>query len=319
MRTLEHRLARVRLAARRLRARAGSVDPASVAPSRLVLDLSKPGEAGDLTAPALRALLVDAVHWRGPLPVAVHVGHRGDHPHLPELVRFAHRLECPTLLVADGPGLSATTALALVDRGLAALRLRVAGVTDAVQQDVLGTRASDATDALVAFVEARRQRRVALDIEIAVAWVQGVDTDLLALAGWARQLGADGFRLLAPHDPRRLPRRTDGLAALPRDAFHRTSPQTLRALHAMHAHRDNGPGLPRSAAPLAWKALPCPVGGQRLVVRADHTVFACPHQPAIGRLERGLVATWARAGEHLQAIHGCSRRCAHLELAPEPA
>jgi hypothetical protein len=312
MRMVEHRLARVRLGARRLRARLGRVDPAHVRPARLVLDLSAPRDAADLAPGALRNLVVGAVDWLGPVPVGFLVGARADHPALLDLVRFAHRLECPTRLTTTGPGLDAPRALALVDRGLEAARVTVAGVSDARQQAVLGVDAASATTALQALVAAREARGAALDIEVAVPFVAGVEAELEALVAWATQLGADGLRLVAPHAPADAPRTVAAFDALPTDGSCRTSRSARAALRALSGSDDPGPGLPRGRA-----ALPCPVGGQRLAVDARGAAACCPHKPGIGTFGGDVPALWRQAGPHLAAIRACDRACAHIELAPE--
>lgn len=314
MRLVEHRLARVRLGARRLRARLGRVDPDRVRPARLVLDLSGPPSDDDLAPGALRNLVVGAVDWLGPVPVGFHVGARGDHPHLVDLVRFAHRLECATRVTTTGPGLDTARALALVDRGLEAARVEVAGVSDARQRAALGVDAAAATTAVQALVAAREDRGARLDVEVAIPFVAGVEDELDALVAWARQLGADGVRLVAPHAPADAARAAAALDAMPSDGFDRTSRATRVALRRMAGRSDPGPGLPRGR-----RALPCPVGGQRLSLDARGVAASCPHKAPIGAFGGDLRTLWAGAGAHLGDIRSCDRACAHIELAPEAA
>jgi hypothetical protein len=318
MRLIEHRVARARLAARRLRARFAPQDPSRVAPARLVLDLSTPAADGDLAPAALRRLVVEAVDWRGPLPLTVEVGGRGDHPLAEELIRFAHRLECPTRLVATGPGLDLPRCKALIDRGLEAVRLVVAGVDPAVQSAELGTPAGAADRALEAWVTARASRGAALDIEVGLHWSAHAPGQAAAVAGWAHDAGADGLRILPPHAADGLGDTADAVSAVAGLPGLRAGGGELEGLAALLRHGGGGPGLPRAMAAGPRRLLPCPVGGQRLRVDASGCAACCPHKAPIGTLRSDLGGLWAQAGPHLAAIRACDRACVHVELAPEP-
>jgi hypothetical protein len=318
MRTLEHRVARARLAARRLRARLAPQDPQRTGPGRLVLDLSGPAGGDELPPAALRRLVVEAVEWRGPLPVGVELGRRGDHPLAEDLIRFAHRLECATRVVLEGPGVDLPRAKALVDRGLEAARLVVAGRTPAAQRAAGLAAPEDAESALLALVEARRSRGARLDIEVGLAWTAHAPEEAETVARWAAQLGADGLRLLPPHRADGLAHTADAVAAMSGLPGLRAGGGDLEALAALLRHGGDGPGLPRRLAAGPRRMLPCPVGGQRLAIAADGRAACCPHKTPIGRLGADLGTLWAQAGPHLAEIRGCERACVHVELAPEP-
>lgn len=316
MRLLEHRVARARLAARRLRARMAPQDPGRFGPARLVLDLSAPAAPGDLAPAALRRLVVDAVDWRGPVPVAVLLGARGDHPLAEELIRFAHRLECPTRLVATGPGLDLARCKALVDRGLEAVRIEVAGTDAAVQAAELGVAGGVAEAALRAWLDARASRGAGIDIEVGLRWTAHAPAQAMAVARWAAEAGADGLRILPPHV---APPGGAAAAAVLQDLPGlRVRRGELMALERLLRHGGDGPGLPRTHAAGPRRHLPCPVGGQRLQVDASGRASCCPHKAPIGSLRSDLGGLWAASGPHLAAIRACDRACVHVELAPEP-
>ena len=324
MRMLEHGLSEVRGALRRVRARAGVTDPAHVQPARLVIrldDRELPGVlgAGDpLSLSDWRRLITSAVDWLGPLPVTVLADHRADHPGLAEIVRFAHRLECHTTLVTDGSGVDRARAEELVDRGLAAARILVGGVSDAVHRAVVGNPVVEACGAVEALLAAKQDRGAPLDVEVAIPWRGPADAEVRAVFGWARQVGADGVRLVAPWRARDLPADPELLDALAAELlpFHRTAAATLAELHAMVAGQDGEPGMRRDAAGFRRRRFRCPVGGLRVEVTETGHVFSCPFKPESGVVGEDLRDTWASAGAHLGAIAGCDRACAHVELAP---
>ncbi len=321
MKGLQQRIIRVRAAARRARARLGGTDPASMRPARLVLrldDADLPGSLGEGAELALadwQRLLVDAIAWLGPLPVTVLAGQRGDHRALVEVVRFAHRLECPTAVVCDGGGLGAQQAAALLDAGLDAARVRVGGVSEAVHQAVVGGDIASASGAVRAFLEARRSRAQPLDVEVVVPWSGPADQEVRAVMGWAQQLGCDGLRINPPWRAAALPCDPELLDAITEadDGFRRTPHAAVNELHGMVADQDGGPGR---SQPRARRR--CPVGGQRLEISARGRLSCCPFKAPIPRGDT-LKASWLSGGAaHLQEIAGCSRSCAHVELAPAP-
>ena len=341
MRRLEHGVAGLRAAGRRLAARRGGQHPRRLAPARLVLrldDADLPGSLGQGRPLALadwHQALVSAVEWLGPLSVTILAHRSAGGATAAELVRFAHRLECRTELVSDGVGLDLGRAEELVDRGLERLRIRMGGVSPEVHQAVVGGDLDAAMGAVRAALEARTERGARLDIEVALPWKEPAQSEARALIGWAREAGVDGFRLLAPWRSEGLPADPELLDAVldafgsAQPGFHRTSAATIAELHAMGAHSDGGPGLARADAPACRRHRACPVGGQRLELSAHGRLSACPFKVPIaadlsstppvglsGTPPLDLARAWQQAGPHLREIRSCTRACVHHELAP---
>jgi hypothetical protein len=304
MRIVDQALGGLRGVARRAGGRWG----VAWGPARLVL---RPGPAlGEARA---RQAVIDAVAWLGPVPVDIDAPSVG--PALAGLVRFVHRLDCPVRLLTDGTGLGPSEALALVDAGLGAVRLRVAGVSDAVQVPVLGVPVADSSSALQALSAARADRAQPLDIEVLVPWQGEVGRELRALAGWCREAGADGLRLGAPDAPDAVCRDTEALALArgePRP-FSRTEAAVFDDLAEMAVRGGGpGPGLPRDGGH-------CPVAAQRLVVDGQGVggVYACPFHAGAAPAGTDPSAAWAGGEAHRAAISGCTRRCAAEGLRAE--
>lgn len=326
MRALEHRLAWSRWQSRRIRARLGPRDPAAATPARLVLRLDTDdlledlGQGAVLTPAAWHRAIVAWVERAGPVPVTVLAGRRVGEPLAAELVRFAHRLECPVSLVSHGPGLDRAKAAELIDRGLGALRVLVGGVSEDVHRAVVGSELAHAIGAVDAAQAARRDRGAALDIEVGLPWRHPAQSEARAVVGWARQAGADGLRVLPPGRAKALAVDPELLDALvdPSDPFHRTDPGTLAALHVAAARPDGLPGIPRSEALGSRRLRPCPVGGLRLELSARGRLTCCPFldpiHPGLEPASQDLAEAWLQAGPHLSAIRACARMCAHPEL-----
>jgi len=331
MKKLEQRVAATRAGIRRAVSRIGITDPRRIRPVRLVIRLHDPlldptrrPSAGVVRPPlplaTWRELLVSAIDWLGPVELTLMAGsHTGD-ALVPDLVRFAHRLGCRVRLVTDGTGMDRALALHLVDRGLAGVRVLVGGVSDEVQQQVVGNTAEQATGAVFALVGARRDRVAPLDVEVATPWLRPADTELRAVFGWAHQAGTQGFVLLAPGRATGLPTEDAVLSWLSEQPapFNRTMARTLRALRQMAAHEDGEPGIPRGVAAGLEPALRCPMGGQRLEIDLHGNLCCCPFKGPIGHVEGSLPVAWTGAAAHLADIRACSRACVHDELTPRP-
>lgn len=323
MRQLEQSLIRTRSILRRAWSRAGVTDPELVAPSQLVLrvdDADLPGVMGSgksLTLHQWQESIAEVVAWIGPVPVTVIATHNADDSDVPELIRFAHRLECSTRLVTDGTGITPELADHLLSCGLDAVRLLVGGVSELVQRQTVGNAAVEATSALASLHTARLEAGARLDIEVAIPWVEGVTLELSAVIGWARQAGADGFRIVAPYRSERLPADPELLDGVVDDygVFCRNTTTSIEELHTMVAHQDGAPGIGRAHSRRRTK---CPVGGQRLVIGRRRSVYSCPFHAPIGDLDAELSQVWQQAGAHLSAIASCNRACVHTELAPQP-
>ena len=323
---LEHQLTRARGILRRAWARTANTDPELVAPARLVLrldDTDLPGilGAGDtLTIHEWNQVITQAVEQYGPLPVTVLAQHNANDERVAPLIRFAHRMECPTSLVTDGTGIDDAQAELLIDVRLGAIRILVGGVSDGIQAQTVGNTAAEATGAVASVLAARDNRNSSIDIEVAIPWTGPVVLEIAAIVGWARQAGVDGVRILAPllandlpADPELLDKTIDSAGV-----FCRNTGTSIEEIHAMVAHPDGKPGLDKKHATRRRKKRKCPVGGQRLVVAAAGNVYSCPFHPPIGQLGDELSDTLALGRAHLEAIASCNRVCSHVELAPAP-
>jgi hypothetical protein len=325
MRVLEHKLAHARGTVRRAVSRLGLTDPNRLRPARLVLriddgDLEGSLGTGERTSSArLQRIVIEMVDWLGPVPMTLLATREGGSHLVETLVRFAHRLECPTQLVTAGKGIDQDRAEALVDCGLMGVRVLVGGVSDGVQRSVVGQPAIEATDAVMALLAARESRRAALDIEVGIPWKGRADEELRAVVGWARQVGVDGFRVIAPYKATDLPVHAELLDEIAgaSDDFNRTDPATLSEIHAMVVNQDSQPGAPRTHGKLQRRRFSCPVGGQRLEFTTQGHISSCPFKTPIAEAEGSVEQIWAGAGAHLEAIKSCDRVCAHVELAPQ--
>jgi hypothetical protein len=280
-------------------------------PARLLvrvddLDAPVPPPASTLKLDDWHEAIVRVVEWSGPLPV--HIVSRAGDRLLPELVRFAHRLECPTTLRTCAAGLSPARAEELVDCGVDRVLLRVAAFEDGVQGAVLGESAADARAALAALAAARASRGAALDIVVEVPFDRVTVPLMRATFDEARRLGADGGRLVAPWSggPWDAGLVDAAAAVLGGDArFDRTSAATLPAVREM---RGDAPGTRRTRGA-------CPVGTLQVELLRDGSIRACPFKEGAVPLGDAMQPAWQGLASHRAAVSRCDRSCAHPEVS----
>lgn len=286
MKALEQLVVRVRSRVREVRARRGLGGP----PARLVvrlddLDAPRPIEDARFTLDDWQESVVRIIEWSGALPV--HIVGRSDHRLLAEMVRFAHRLECPTLLRTE-PRVLAHRADELVDCGLD--RVLILWGDDTLS-----------TDAIQALIEARTSRGVPLDIQVELPFSPSSAADLRRIADLAAKAGADGASVGVPW--RGGPYATPTVDSA-RAHKGRTSPAALDVLARMDAV---APGAPR-------KKGSCGVGTLRVELLPDGSLHCCPFKPDSVRLGDAMAPAWAALSAHRAAVGSCDRVCAHAEL-----
>ncbi len=291
-------------------------------PGRVVMD---PGRSwsGELLSDPLpperwQQILLSATDWLGPVPVTI-LSRSPELPSVvPELVRFANRLECAVSLYGVDGGIDDELALRLVDCGLRRACLVLGGVTPDLHAEVSGRSVGRTTGAVSALVRARERRGVELDVVVDFPCTPSTAKDLEAVLGWAQQAGVDGFAVtppfLSPAAPAQLDdalaRRVAELEAS-RGSFHCTTRGTAVALRESWEAGDGGPG---GIGPTR-----CPIAGLRVDIRGCGRFGSCPFHRSIGRLgpDDDLAHAWASGRAHFEAVSSCARRCRHPELVPE--
>jgi len=313
---------------RRWAARLPSVVGQRVGPSAVVFQLSRtiPGDRVDASAKPespdwhrLRNDLVDLVAQRGTLPVAVSTVGRPLCRQSLELVRLAHRLDCPVHVWTDGAGLSGEGAGQLVDVGLSGVTVMVGGLDDATQSATVGNTATEATEALVALLAARAETGSRMRVELGLPWLAGVEGEARGVVGWAHQIGVDDVMLVPPsHGGGMAPVEGHWLQTLS-DLGVRGVGRAERSFLALLAvEQGDLPGVARDSAGRGARWRPCPVVGTRMTLTPDGSVGACPFLPPMHREDSPVVEAWAADRSHREAVQACGRRCRHPALALGP-
>ncbi len=202
MKSLEQLLIQARSAVRAAQARVPGLSPR---PTRLVLRLNDlhlgpnllRATGAPLKEKEWRDTIVRFERWLGPLRLTIAGGEPAQSGLLPALVRFGNRLECPTHVVTGGP-ITTEQAEAMVDWGLSAVTVLVGGIDEGSHRAAVGTRLDEAVATVEAFREARAKRKRPLGLYVCVPLTDANTGGAGAVAGWARQAGADGVLATVP-------------------------------------------------------------------------------------------------------------------------
>lgn len=301
MKKLEQFIIRSRAALRSGRTLLPLMRAAHLPPARLVLRLNDlrlaPGLVRATGEPMnggeWRTLIARFVEWLGPMRVTFAGGEPAKSPLLEDLVRFANRLECPTHLVTAGP-VDPELAESLVDRGLAAVTVLVGGVDEGTHRAAIGGELSEATGALEALKDARQRRGRPLGLYVAMPLAASNLRAAGAVAGWARQAGADGVLASVPIGLDPPAGGLEAVEALGRDNL---TPSHLKLWLAGRKHRRHG--------------------GLRAEVIGDGTLLVSPCVAPLGDLRQELPqALWAAADEQVREVRRHPRPWDEIELVP---
>ena len=271
-------------------------------PVRLVLRLNDVRLAAGLVRATGEALTLDewrnAVlmlhHWLGPTRVTFAGGEPARSPHLEDLVRFANRLDCPTHLITAGP-LDQGDAEALIDRGLGALTILVGGVDEGTHQAAVGVPLHEATSTLEAFQRAKSTRSRPLQVFVGVPLTAASASSAAAVAGWARQAGADGVLGTLPLGIDAPGGAIQAVLGLGRDNH---TPKHLLDRLSGKSKRNHG--------------------GMRMELLSDGTVLVSSLVGPIGNVRDGdPKALWEAADEQVSAARSHPRPWDEVELVPE--
>lgn len=303
MKPLQRSLQRMRGVPRRLMGRLVANHPTVVRPEHLVVRLDLPSDSdleSALSPDALgpwQAWLVDAIHWSGPRTVTVYAGQHGASPLACELIRFAHRLDCPTRLICNGEGLDDLAANELLHAGLQAVRIEIEHHSDAAAVAARSMRA------------AALQQRAVLDVEVAMVWSASVVDDFETIVDWSRREGCDGVRVIAPwHGSRAAPPSTSLRQWLETEGpLNRSEQGVLETLSEMSTQGEPQPGTRKQSGER------CRIAHRRIERNAAGDVRCCPFKDPFQEAET-LDVQWQQGRTHLQAIATCERSCSHLLL-----
>jgi hypothetical protein len=259
----------------------------------------------------------------GPIPVRITA--RADCAMLPEVVRFAYRLDCPVMVRTCAAGLTPARAEVILGAGATRVEVRVAGASDSVQDAVLRETVAAARDAFAALLEVRARLGgvPAGRPRLLAEWVlnAGGAPDLRQVFDEARRAGLDGVRIGVPWTGVEALLADPGVhaalawARTQRAPFHATPAEVLDRLAEVRPGEGlaaDGKDLPG----LARRSGTCAVGGLRVAVGPDGAHAACPFHAGGNQPDAGDEASSVRdrLAAHVAATRACKRHCLHPDL-----
>ena len=245
--------------------------------------------------PEFQGLIAEYVQQSGPCMVRVVAGNAGADPDVAEILRFAHRVGCPTELVISGITLDTESLSRIFLSGVDTILLPIGGVSSKVHDVVVGIPISESTETLQQLL--RMKSGTNTSIVVLLPWVGDTPLEANAIREWTRELGVDQVQIQVPYKGRDMSDET-----IPHH------PHLSKMLLSVLRDAQDAPGWKRHQP---WS---CPVGQQRLEISKVGRVCACPFKQPVMWNREALTDLWDRLEPHRKEISNCDRICLHREL-----
>jgi hypothetical protein len=253
------------------------------------------GIGDELAHGRFEVLISDFVNYCGINPVHILAYEHGGEPQVSTLLKFAHRLDCPTKVVLNGDGITSQAASSLIHSGVDEICLVVGGLSSKLHHEVTGCDIDETTKAINLLLNARDG--FSTKITIVLPWVNGVPREYPAVSDWAKEIGVDQVRPEVPFYGADLSEEE-----IP------NQPRLNSILRRLKAETKRVPG---------WKKhsrLPCPIGVTRLEVSKNGRICSCPFKRPENWDKEDFNDLWNKLDHHRQEIRNCPRECWHSEL-----
>ena len=258
------------------------------------------GGGSEISLAKAQSLIAEFVQKTGRNPVHVWAMENGSLEKVSQIIRFAHRLGCPTMIMINGKGFDQESVFRLLRSGVGEIWFRFGGLSQQVHKDVTGLDIDETTQTLQWFL----QQRKGFDskICIGVPWIGEAPKEMSAVRNWGQEIGIDKIEAVLPYYGSAL-----ASEAIP--GFPKLSSILERALQ----------GGERNMQLPGWKKqapfpMSCPIGNTRLEIGSKGQVCACPFKKPVKWEEDDLESLWKKLSFHRREIIRCKRMCWHSEL-----
>ena len=146
----------------------------------------------------MQKLIAETVAESKELPVVFWAIEQASDPLIPLLIRFAHRLECPTILYSDGSSITEQQIVSWFSNGLDTVIFGMAGISQQTHQNLMGNDIEEVTAAIALLAQLRLQHSSKTTIEIWMPWAGDSPSEAHAVWCWAMERGVDAFRIVVP-------------------------------------------------------------------------------------------------------------------------
>jgi hypothetical protein len=143
-------------------------------------------------------MIVEYIQESGPLPVHVIVDKQPNDPDIPLILRFAHRLNCPTELFINGDQLEESSIQSLVQSGVDWIWLPIGGVSANVHLEATGVSIEQSTYVLHNLLQFREETHT--KIGVLMPWSGNIPSESSAIRSWAEELGVDSIHVQGAKD-----------------------------------------------------------------------------------------------------------------------
>jgi|GEM_PF-3866075 len=247
---------------------------------------------------SFQGLIADYVQAQGSMPVHFIVDDAIDDDMVYALLRFAHRLGCPTEVLLNGAAIDESIAQQLLFTGVDSVWMLFGGVSAEVHYATTGVAIEESTQSIQHLIQTRNDTEgLQVQLGLLIPWKKETPSQASAVKDWALELGVDTVQ---PH----FPYMGSQMSKEPLPNHQHLS----KWLNVILQDDSSKPGWKRR---YPWS---CPVGQNRLEVSKYGRVCSCPHKTPILWKKGSLKEVWSNLGDHRQEIHQCDRVCLHRDL-----
>ena len=240
-------------------------------------------------------LITEFIQVSGPHAVHLIALENADDPDVAAILRFAHRLGCPTEVVLNGRKLQSKTVDALLDSGVDVIWVPIGGLSQENHYAQSKVAIEESNDLLYDLVQ--RSKETSTQIGIAIPWSGESPNEAAAIRDWSKEIGVSLVQIALPYFGKDMSDHS-----LP-DHKHLSS-----LLKKVLNDKSTKPG---------WKRLHpwvCPVGNLRLEISKNGRVCSCPFKTPVLWEKETFGELWKKLEPHRQQVNQCSRVCLHKEL-----
>ena len=163
-----------------------------IPPQHLILRFEGPADTSNerrLEVDSFERIIVDFIANCGINPIQVVALGECSKPSVARILKFAHRLNCPTKLTLDGVGLTEACCKELLYSGVAEIAMIFGGISAKEHKINTGLDIEVSTEGLMMLLNNRSG--LATNITIEIHHKSGSNTEIQAIRDWALEIGVD--------------------------------------------------------------------------------------------------------------------------------
>ena len=160
-------------------------------------DLPSDGEYERQSIETMREMIVEYIQRFGPFPIHIFAENHASNNDISNLLRFSHRLNCPTELTLSGDDLELPHIECLIQTGVDWIWLPIGGVSAQTHEQATGVSIEQSTYVLHQLLKLRQETHT--KIGILIPWSGTTPSESTAIRSWGEELGVDCILVRNPN------------------------------------------------------------------------------------------------------------------------